>query len=564
MRPTQRIFKAYWVTLVVLSSYLWIKFLSRYRTERVIQTKMNKAHSRNARRIYRAILELQGLFIKVGQLFSIMTNFLPEAFRHELQSLQDKVPPREYSAMEKRFRDEFGGKGPKDIFEEFDEIPIASASIGQVHRARMPGGLEVAVKVQYPDTEIVVQSDLVALRRIFRLLHIFIPYQGMDAIYDEISEIILQELDFTQEAKSIETISNNFEDRTDVKFPRVIRELTTRRVLTLEYIDGTKVNDTITLRRQNIDAGKVARLVIEAYCQQIFHHGIYHADPHPGNILVTEGPTIHFLDFGAVAEVSEQMRHGLINLLQGAIKGDTAKIVNAFKEMGFLAYRSDPQVYDRVVEYFHERFQQEIKLESFNLSDLKFEPEKMLENLGDLRRMDISLADITDTFHVPKEWIMLERTILLLTGLCTELDPELNPMDVIRPHVERFVLGEEGDWSRLVLDTTRDIALSMLSLPADIRKFVNRSLKGEMEFRLKGYVNNGPLFYALGHQLIYTALGITASVGAIGFYDKGLEKGTTVCLLVASAFGLLLLRSMWFARRLLRRRLLRHRAERRK
>jgi ubiquinone biosynthesis protein len=557
-RPTRspwRSLKAYLVTFVVLSSYLWIRFLSRFRSASAIEAHIENANLKNARRIYRAIGELQGLFIKVGQLISIMTNFLPEVFRTELEGLQDKVPPRSYDAIERRFREEFDGRSPKELFAEFNETPIASASIGQVHMARLPGGHHVAVKVQYPDIARIVRSDLRALRRIFSLIERFIPYQGLDMVYQEIRSIILAELDFTREARNVEEIATNFQGQSDVDFPKVIWELSTRAVLTTEYIDGVKVNDLRGLEKLNIDRTRLARLVIETYCQQIFHHGVYHADPHPGNILVRGGPSIAFVDFGAVAQVSEGMRRGILTLLQGAINRDTSKIVDSLREMGFIAHRSDPKVYERVVDYFHGRFQEEVKLESFSLQDIKFDPQQGLENLADLRRMDISLRDISSTFHVPKEWIMLERTILLLMGLCTELDPDLNPMDVIRPHVEEFVLGKDGDWSKFMLDTARDITLSTLALPPEIKKFTSHALRGDIEIQVAGIKDQGRLFYSLGQQLIYTALTIASFSFGMVFEGRGFEQRATWLMAASGCFCLLLLHSIWSTRRWLKRHL---------
>jgi predicted unusual protein kinase regulating ubiquinone biosynthesis (AarF/ABC1/UbiB family) len=553
-RPPWRALKAYLVTLVVLASYLWLRFQSRFRNAGAIQARLDAANVRNARRIYRAILELQGLYIKVGQLISIMTNFLPEAFRVELEGLQDQVPPRPYAAIERCIREEFDGKGPADIFGSFAEQPIASASIGQVHVATLPGGHQVAVKVQYPDIDRIVRADLRALRRIFGIIQRFIPYQGLDQIYREIRAIIIEELDFTLEAQHVETIARNFEGRSDVGFPRVVRELSTRRVLTTEFIEGVKVNDLRGLERLAIDRTALARLVIETYCQQIFHHGIYHADPHPGNILVAPGPVIRFVDFGAVAEVSDEMRRGMLTLLQGAINRDTAKITSALREMGFIAHRADPKIYDRVVDYFHARFQEEVKLESFNLQDIKFDPQKGLENLADLRRMDISLRDITDTFHVPREWIMLERTVLLLMGLCTELDPNLNPMEVLRPHVEQFVLGKDGDWSRFMLDTARDVTLSALALPSELKKFTGRALQGDIEVSVSGLQDNARLYYALGRQAILTALAIAGGGFALALSDRGYDRASQWALAGGALAGLALLRSLWRTHRRLKRR----------
>src|SRR5690606_19402559 len=140
------------------------------------------------------------------------------------------------------------------------------------------------------------------------------------------------------------------------------------------------------------------------------------------------------------------------------------------KQMGFVARGADDAIFQRVVEYFHARFQEQLSLDSFSLKDIHFDPQKGLDNLADLRRMNISLRELSTSFHVPKEWILLERTLLLLTGLCTELDPQMNPMTVVRPYLERFVLGEDGDWSTFAVQTAKDVALSVAALPGELRK----------------------------------------------------------------------------------------------
>jgi predicted unusual protein kinase regulating ubiquinone biosynthesis (AarF/ABC1/UbiB family) len=197
-----RLLIAYTATLRVVASYLSLRIQMRFRSPAVIDELMRRKNVRNSRRIHAAISRLQGLFIKVGQLISIMTNFLPEEFRAELEALQDQVPPRPYSDVEKRVREELG-KSPRELFAEFEERPIASASIGQVHRARLHSGEAVAVKVQYPDIEEIVRLDLRALRWIFDVVSYFVPYRGLDGVYREIRAMILQELDFRQEADNV-------------------------------------------------------------------------------------------------------------------------------------------------------------------------------------------------------------------------------------------------------------------------------------------------------------------------------------------------------------------------
>jgi len=553
-----RFVKAYWVTFRVIWSYLAVRFQAKFRSKAAIERLLARKHIKNAKRIEHAIISLQGLFIKVGQLFSIMTNFLPAEFQQELEGLQDHVPPRPYADIEERFRDEFDGKGPHDLFAEFDERAVASASIGQVHFATMHDGTTVAVKVQYPDIEAIVRSDLRTLGRIFRIVQSFVHYQGLEDVYREIRSMITDELDFRKEAENTRRIAANFRGSREVAFPRVISDLSTERVLTTGFEEGVKVADLGGIEQLGVDRQALARRIVEVYCQQIFTDGVYHADPHPGNLLVRqsdlnrEGFRIVFLDFGATAEISEDMRQGLIELIQGALARDTQRIVRAMRTMGFVARGADERVFDQVVEYFHERFQQEISLESFNLKDIRFDPEKGLENLADLRRMDISLRELIANFHVPKEWILLERTLLLLVGLCTKLDPSMNPMTVIRPYLEHFVLGEDGDWSKFVVDTTKELVMSATALPSDMRKFIRSAHSGELQVRVRDQ-RSARVLYRMGQQVILATIGVSAAAFALVLEGRGELDRAEWAWWTARGAGVWLAWSWWTTRSWLRR-----------
>ncbi len=561
-RPPKRFlraWRAYWTTMVVIASYLWLRFRARRQAPDWVVVQMRRVHLRNARRLEARICELQGLFIKVGQLISIMSNFLPEEFRKELEGLQDAVPPRPYQDIEARIREELGA-GPDELFASFERQPIASASIGQVHAARMRTGELVAVKVQYPDIDEVVRQDLRTLRRIFRIVERFLPYQGLDELYREIRAIVIEELDFRAEADNGDRIAANFEGRDDVAFPTVVRPLSTGRVLTTHFEKGVKISDIAGCNKDGLDRTVLARQVVEIYCQQIFTDGVYHADPHPGNLLVRPGPrrgdppTIVFLDFGAVAEISPGMRDGMVDLLQGALARDTQRIVRAMKQMGFVARGADERIFEQVVEYFHDRFQESISLESFNLKDIKFDPEKGLESIADLRRMDVSISELSANFHVPKEFIVLERTLLLLMGLCTELDPQLNPMTVIRPYVERFVLGDEGDWSDMLLETSKDLVMSVTALPAELRKFMRAAQSGDLQLKFRNLEPSTRLMYKLGHQVILAAVGIAAAGFALVLEGRGELDRAGWAWWTARGAGVLLVWSVWTSRRALRAR----------
>lgn len=552
-----RSLRAYWATWRVIWSYLWLRFRARFHSDAWIEHKLRQLNLANARRIERTIIDLQGLFIKVGQLISIMTNFLPEEFRRELEGLQDAVPPRAYADIETRIREELG-KSPADLFAHIERRPIASASIGQVHIARLHDGSKVAVKVQYPGIEETVRRDLNTLRRIFRIVEWFIPYQGLEELYREIRLIILEELDYRAEAENAARIAANFEGRTDVAFPRVVAELSTARVLVTHFEAGVKITDRAGVKQLGLDRGQLARQVVEIYCQQIFSDGLYHADPHPGNLIVRPSedsgpPTIVFLDFGAVAEIPANVRAGIVELIQGALTRDTRRIVAAMKQMGFVARGANEQMFEQVIEYFHQRFQENISLDSLNLKDIKFDPQKGLESVADLRRMDISLRELSENFHIPKEIIVLERTLLLLMGLCTELDPTLNPMTVIQPYVERFVLGEEGDWSQLLVETSKDLVMSVTALPAEIRKFMRAAHAGELQLKFKNLETSSQLMYRLGHQIIYVAIGIAGASFAVILEGRGEYARADWGWWTARVAGVLLVWSWWSSRNLLRR-----------
>jgi ubiquinone biosynthesis protein len=543
-----RFLKAYFTTFSVLFSYLSVRLLARFLSEARVDAMLAERHRRNARRVEQTILQLQGIFIKVGQLISIMTNFLPEDFRKGLEGLQDQVPPRPYEDIARRIREELK-KDPREIFQEFSETPISSASIGQVHTAVLRTGEKVAVKVQYPDIDEIVRIDLKTLRRIIGIVQAFLPYRGLDVYYREIKQMILKELDFTEEAKNLGRIAANFTDDPTVTFPRVFAEYSTSRVMTTEFIDGVKISDLRGLDAMGVERKPLAKKVVEAYCKMVFSDGLYHADPHPGNLLVRPGPTLCLLDFGAVAEISERMRKGMVAFWEALLRNDTPKIIQAMKDMGFIARTQDPQVFERVVEYFYSKFLEEIRLESMSLSEIKLDPRKGLESIADLRKMDVGLKELSETFHVPKEWIFLERTTLLLLGLCTHLDPEMNPMEIIRPYLEEFVFGKDRDWQRAVLPAARDLGLSIIMLPAEVRRFMTRVQRGEMRFPISGLEGLTRLLYAGVHQMIYAGLGIAAYAFAIAERDRGAAERAEQLTWASYAFLGFLALSMFSQRR---------------
>jgi predicted unusual protein kinase regulating ubiquinone biosynthesis (AarF/ABC1/UbiB family) len=535
-----RFVRAYSTTFVVIGSYIFLSLRARVLGSAWREANVGSVHTKNARRVYATILKLQGLFIKVGQLLSIMANFLPPEFRSELEGLQDQVPPRPFGEIEERLERELGDS--MKLIATLDREPTASASLGQVHAARLADGRRVAVKVQHKDIDRIVRLDLKTIRRIMGIVQIFVPVQGLDAYYHQIKELLSQELDFALEADNIEHIAKNFAKNQRVVFALPVRPLCTRRVLTTEWLDGVKVSDVAALRTLGVDRKDVATRLVQLYCQMIFVDGVYHADPHPGNVLVQKDGAIVLLDFGAVAVLSPSMREGIPEFLEGVLRRDTDRLFKSMRKMGFISRASDEAVSEKIIEYFHRRFQEEVRLESFNLKDIKIDPQRGFESLLDLRKMNVGLRELSGSFHIPKDWVLLERTILLLYGCCSLLEPDLNPIAIIQPYLREFVLGNR-DFAQIAMEAVRDMAMSAMTLPEDMRRYLVKANRGELDVRVRGVYEGARTVYTTGRQIIYTSIGLVATYEAIESYRRGEAVITRWSGSVAIAMGVMLLLS---------------------
>lgn len=547
-----RLLRAYQVVFRLLISLGWFEFKGKFFGSEWKARKMPDVYGANARRLKETILVLKGLFIKAGQMISILSNFLPEDFRNELEELQDRIPSRPFAEIRTRIQQEFG-QPPETLFQEFSEIPIASASLAQVHRATLPDGRIVAVKVQYPEIEEIARMDLITIRRIIRIVSFIFRVRGMDDNFSQIEEMIHDELDFRKEADHINTIRENFVGDTQVSFPQVVAALSSERVLTTEFIEGVKISNLAAIAELGIDRQDLAERVLTAYCQMIFSDGFYHADPHPGNILVRPDGSVVFIDFGAVASLSAKMLEGIPQFLEGLLRRNTEQIMKALTMMGFIPRNEDSYNAERIIEYFYSRFLEEMTLDSWNLQDIQVDFRTRLEVWGDLRRMNISLRELAGSFHLPKDWVLLERTILLLMGLCTHLSPTMNPMKTIRPYLEEFVLGRDRDWVKMASNVVKDMALSALTIPESLKKFLQKANNDELSLNIKGLQESTQLFYALGHQFLYGIFALAAG-GLSYFAHIRAEEMISQGLLGTAAFFMCCLGgSLWSARRFRRK-----------
>ncbi|HEY8176232.1 MAG TPA: AarF/UbiB family protein [Gemmatimonadaceae bacterium] len=555
--PTRfRAAKAQWIAVRILAGYMWLRLWRPVLGPSLYNVKLVDRHRRNSKRLVAAILELKGLFIKVGQLISILTNFLPPEFRQELEQLQDSVPARPFDEVVARIKKELG-KSPDELFASFDPIPIASASLAQVHEARLHDGRRVAVKVQHADIEEIARLDLDAIGRIMDLVQVVVRMRGLESYHADISELIRQELDFAQEARNIETIAKNFAGNRDVHFPVVVHELSTQRVLTTEFVEGTKVTDFAELEALGIDRPALAQRMLRVVCQMVFLDGVYHADPHPGNILVHPDGSFTLVDFGAVGRLAPSMKAGVPMFWDGVIRRDAGKITAALRQIGMISRDQEggeEAVAERVIAYFQNRFLEQMTLEGWSLKDIQVDMKTKLEAMADLKKLDVSFRQLSSAFQVPKEWVIFERASVLTLGLCTAVDPNMNPINTVGPYLQEFVIGKNTDWKGQITTAIREMAMSAVAIPEKANRLLERANRGEAQFQIGGLRESALLLYAALHQLLFAFLAV--ATGALGYVlDARGEAQLAIIAWVASALSLVAMAGSMMRARDLRKKL---------
>ena len=306
MIPVLRSIRALTLFWTIFLSYGFAWLLSRLLSRERMRVRWKRVHEKNALRLANGFSRLRGVFIKVGQVLSVVGTFLPRAYGEALERLQDKVPPRPFREVEGRLKEALGDDALSK-FESFDREPLAAASLAQVHRAVTRQGQAVAVKVLYPGIESLIRRDLGVLRSIMPMVGRLFPIARFERVLEQLSAMLARETDYANERKNMERIRSIFAKRADVVVPRVVGELTHAGVLTMTFEEGLKITDFDGLTKQGVDREAVARLLVECYFSMLLEHRVFHADPHPGNFLVRPGPQLVILDYGAVEEVTPSL-----------------------------------------------------------------------------------------------------------------------------------------------------------------------------------------------------------------------------------------------------------------
>lgn len=421
----------------VIASYAWEWWLGRFLSLERRAQRFERAHLRNAKRLAEGFMRLRGVFIKMGQVLSVIGTFLPPAYLEALSRLQDKVPPRPFREIEGRLREAFGDD-PLSRFERFEREPIAAASLAQVHRARTLDGQDVAVKVLYPNIERIIRSDLAVMRSLLPLIRRLTPVSRVERVLDQLQAMLARETDYRNERENIEKVRAIFSHQQNVVVPTVIDELTGGGVLTLSFEEGSKITDVEAQRAQGIDPEAVARLLVECYFAMLFEHGVFHADPHPGNFLVRQGPTLVILDYGAVENVTPALRDGMKVVVLGALGRNDDEVLRGLELMGFVAPEGDRELLKRVGrEYL--KVLASVKIQDYSRLD-----RDTVEKLSGYEQIRGKLRSVMRSVEYPEGYFYVERTLALLFGLVGQLAPRLGLPGLVLPHASKIFLRAQA------------------------------------------------------------------------------------------------------------------------
>jgi predicted unusual protein kinase regulating ubiquinone biosynthesis (AarF/ABC1/UbiB family) len=411
---------------------------------RWLARRRERLDERNARRLLRGMLRLRGVFIKLGQVLSVLGGFLPRAFTRELESLQDNVPAHPFRDVERTFAASFG-KAPAECFTAIDPRPIAAASLGQVHAAVTRDGRKVAVKVLYPRIRDVIRVDMRALKMVIRVIKRWLPTPHLDTVHRSLVDLLRRETDYVHEAACMERMAKNFVGEPDLLFPEVVHELTTKDILTMSFMDGVKITRLAELDRLGIDRRLLATRLVQSFYKQLFVDRFFHADPHPGNFLVQRGPAgeprIVVLDFGAICEVSSALVDGALEVLQGVLTRDGALVLRGFRAMGFVAAgANEPLLEQTVMAYFRKL----LKIKDHSAGALIRADRKELEKLATPEVEREELHDLMRSIAYPDGWFYVERASVIAFWLVGQIDPELDTMSVGVPYVLPLVMAKQA------------------------------------------------------------------------------------------------------------------------
>ncbi len=518
-------------------------FLPRVGLRRLTERNRPQRMRRFARRFHSLAVELGGLMIKVGQFMSSRLDVLPPEITAELEGLQDEVPPVPFPAIRTLAEAELGAP-LESVFASIEEVPIAAASLGQAHRAKLLAGnaedtglSSVVFKVQRPGIDTIVDVDLAALRRVggwLSRIRIVSNRADVPALIKEFAQTSLEEIDYLNEAANSERFAADFVDDNRVTVPGVVWERTTRRVLTLEDVTAIKITDAESLRMAGIDPASVAPVFASVMFDQLFTKGFFHADPHPGNIFVTpdsgsaERPwKLTFIDFGMMGEVPAKTRSGLRKLLIAAASRDGKGLVAAISDVGVLMPSADTAELERAMTQLFARFG------GMGFAELRdVDPREFRDFGAEFGNVIRSLP-----FQLPENFLLIIRAMSLTSGVCSSLDARFNLWDSVEPYAAQLLRDERGNLVTDVAGQAFDAAAVALRLPKRLDGLVTRFEDGTLQVSNRRLERQMSRLIVLARRAVAAVIFAALLVAGSVIRSEDLVLGTM--MMIASAVPLL-------------------------
>ncbi len=512
-----------------LGFIFWELILARIGFRKLTRRTRPDRYRRVAAQFRILAIRMGGVMIKVGQFLSSRLDVLPPEITEELSGLQDEVPPEEFDDI--RREAEAGLGAPlAEKFIYFDETPLAAASLGQVHRARLciddrPGEFcNVVVKIQRPYIEQLIEVDLTALGQVGSWLEKYPPISkrtDVPALVGEFSSTIREEVDYLAEGRNAEIFAEHFKDVSRVHVPRVVWSHTTRRVLTLEDVFAIKITDYDAISSAGIDRLEVANELLDIYLKQIFVDGFFHADPHPGNLFITpvagladngkQAWRLTFVDFGMVGHVPDNLRTGLREMLVAIGIQDASRLIRSFQTLNVLLPGTDlaqlEQMSASMFDMFWGKSMDAIR---------QLNPEEMIRFADRFRDLMYNMP-----FQLPHNLLMLGRTVAILSGMCVGLDKEFNLWNQLGPYATKLVSQEVGSNWRVWLDEIGNVLKELISIPAKMGRVLSQVERGDITVQVPAISRQmGSLEKAVNRltgSVIFTAL----LLGGVLMYGDG-------------------------------------------
>ena len=464
-----------WAFVLTLLTGLWLDSKPWSYSGGITEEKRARRRKTQAIWIRETFLELGPTFIKVGQLFSTRADLFPSEYVDELSKLQDRVPAFSYEQVEVIIEQDLG-KSVTEVFRSFDPIPLAAASLGQVHKAQLHGGEEVVVKVQRPGLKKLFTIDLQILKGITRYFQNHPDWgRGRDwmGIYEECCRILWEEIDYLSEGRNADTFRRNFRAYDWVRVPRVYWRYTSPRALALEYVPGIKISHYEALEAAGLDRKLIARLGAKAYLQQLLNDGFFHADPHPGNIAVDPEGALIFYDFGMMGRIKSNVREQLMETLFGIAEKNAERVVVSLVELGALSPVDDMGPVRRSIQYMLDHFM-----------DKPFENQSVAAISEDLYEIAYD-----QPFRFPATFTFVMRAFSTLEGVGKGLDPEFNFMEVAKPFALQIMTnGNTPNGNSFLNELGRQaaqVSSTALSLPRRIEDTLDKLERGDLRVRVR-------------------------------------------------------------------------------